>query len=1126
MRYRAQQTAIGVSVTVHDDDKTAPHAPELTAARAGFELVRLEWTAPEGGGPVTGYELHVERVDDGSVVHDWDPAGTALGHTVAGLENGVEYRFRVRAVNRFGPGAPSDALTATPASLILTIVPRDGVDTIVEGEEARFDIVHSSPLTDWIELDVRYTYTGDMMLDPVSLVTTQYGPLSHPTRWLRTVATLDDAAIEPDGSVTLTLQPGDGYAIGEPSSATIRVLDNENGRVPGAPAAPTVSAVSRTALEATWDAPADRGSPGVIDGYDVQYRKVGEAYWLDGPLGVTDTQVVLERLETGTAYEVRVLARNIRNPRNLYIPVQENWSQPGTGSTAPAPVTVSVGQPSGSHQATEGDVLAFIVTSEPAPTWDMRVEVEVSESGAMLQEPRPTEVVIAAGTSEVSLEVATVDDTVHEAASEVVVSIVSRSDYNLRTAAVSRLVLDNDPDRAPGRPRNPHAEPVSDTELRLTWDWPLGIEQDEIASWVVSWSVEPCNVASPSWSASQTLPAGTDDPTAFTLSVGRTTAAHFRVAAIQAGAEAGPWSDAVCAKTEPPSLPRLSIANTSVQEESGAMLAFAVTLEHAAPGPVTVDWHTIDGTATAGEDYVRAEDTLTFATGETRKTIEVTVLDDNHDEGREMMVVYLSDPSGAQMGRRTAVGWIENADVIPQAWIARFGRTVADQVIDAVQDRVTAPRTEGAEVTLAGRRILDGKALHTESAESTLAGLHALDDAAVDAEAVEERELMAGSSFALTRGSEETGFGSLWGRGAVSRFDGRADELALNGEVSSAILGAEFARGRTIAGVAVSHSSSEGAYRGAKSGAVEASMTGIYPYVRHAPTERLSLWGVAGYGSGTLTVEPEGATAMENDLSMTMAAFGGRGVLASSPVGGGFELAAKADALLVRTSSEALQGSRASLAATKADVTRFRLGLEGSWQGLDRFEPRFEIGIRHDGGDADTGFGADVGGRLSWTDPSLGLQAEVRGRGLLTHEAGGFREHGFAGALTWDPAPASDHGPSLTLRHSLGAEASGGMDTLLGSKTPRKLGVENGNGLEARSFGATFGYGFAMLGGRLTASPELRLGWSEGARETAFGWRLKGAQSDAFELGVEASRVEAANDDTEHRIGVRLQVRF
>ena len=63
--------------------------------------------------------------------------------------------------------------------------------------------------------------------------------------------------------------------------------------------------------------------------------------------------------------------------------------------------------------------------------------------------------------------------------------------------------------------------------------------------------------------------------------------------------------------------------------------------------------------------------------------------------------------------------------------------------------------------------------------------------------------------------------------------------------------------------------------------------------------------------------------------------------------------------------------------AAEAEVTRLRLGLEGTWRGLEagggELVPRLEVGLRHDGGDAETGFGLDLGGGLSWSHPASGL---------------------------------------------------------------------------------------------------------------------------------------------------------
>ena len=112
---------------------------------------------------------------------------------------------------------------------------------------------------------------------------------------------------------------------------------------------------------------------------------------------------------------------------------------------------------------------------------------------------------------------------------------------------------------------------------------------------------------------------------------------------------------------------------------------FAVTLSHAASGRVTGDYQTRDGSAQAGEDYSAASGTLTFAAGESSKTIEIGVLDEAHDEGEDTFMLALSNASGARLEDAEATGTIENTDLMPGALLARFGRTAAEQVVEHVE---------------------------------------------------------------------------------------------------------------------------------------------------------------------------------------------------------------------------------------------------------------------------------------------------------------------------------------------------------------------------------------------------------------------------------------------------------
>ncbi|MCL4180585.1 MAG: VCBS repeat-containing protein [Verrucomicrobia bacterium] len=71
---------------------------------------------------------------------------------------------------------------------------------------------------------------------------------------------------------------------------------------------------------------------------------------------------------------------------------------------------------------------------------------------------------------------------------------------------------------------------------------------------------------------------------------------------------------------------------------------------------VTVDYSTVDATATAGEDYVATAGTVTFAAGQTNQTIVVPILNDGRVEGSEVVQITLSNPGeGALLGSRIAV---------------------------------------------------------------------------------------------------------------------------------------------------------------------------------------------------------------------------------------------------------------------------------------------------------------------------------------------------------------------------------------------------------------------------------------------------------------------------------------
>ena len=362
----------------------------------------------------------------------------------------------------------------------------------------------------------------------------------------------------------------------------------------------------------------------------------------------------------------------------------------------------------------------------------------------------------------------------------------------------------------------------------------------------------------------------------------------------------------------------LSVADARVREASDVTLDFAVTLSRASRATVAVAYATADGSATAGSDYTARKGELTFAPGETAKTVSVPVLDDAHDEGEETLTLRLSAASGAVIADGVATGTIENTDHMPQAWLARFGRTVTDQVLEAVEARLAAPRAAGVRATLAGQALpsWDGandnaKAAAGDNADASDRTLAARDREAMTAirdwmahagadgdgrvpgegaqradlaqsRALTGRDFLTGTSFALTGGSAEAGgYAALWGRGAITRFDGREGELTLDGEVTTALMGADWAAERWTAGLAVGHARGTGGYSEGNcdpaanvtdadtddpdypglsgcSGELEATLTGVWPYAGLKLTDRVSAWAAAGYGAGEAQAHARG----------------------------------------------------------------------------------------------------------------------------------------------------------------------------------------------------------------------------------------------------------------------------
>ena len=597
----------------------------------------------------------------------------------------------------------------------------------------------------------------------------------------------------------------------------------------------------------------------------------------------------------------------------------------------------------------------------------------------------------------------------------------------------------------------------------------------------------------------------------------------------------------------------LTAADATADENNDPTIDFTVNLDRNAASTVTVDYQTADGTATAGSDYTAANGTLSFGPGERTKTVSVSILQDSHDEGEETLVLRLSNASGAVITDDEATGTIENHDPMPRALLARFGRTAAVHVVEHVEERLQAPREPGFEGRFAGRELrkgmerdmalnflrqLGGSAdmhpagmgSHTAIAASPTAGTAPLEtpghgghgagtaggpsglDGGLNSGGFLHMGLgggdpLTGSGFAMNRESRG-GILSFWTRGAQSRFSGREGALSLGGDVRTTMFGADYARGPVVAGLSLSNSRGLGEYAGVAGGRVASSVTGLYPWLGYKMTERVTVWGVAGYGTGGMLLTPQSGQALESGLSMAMAAAGTRGELVADG-SSGFELAFKADALWVGTAIDGVDGPAGRLKATDAAITRFRTGLEGSrgytLAGRLSLTPSVELGLRHDGGVAETGAGMDVGAGLVVSDAGTGLAVDVRVRTLLVHQTEDFSERGVAVSLSYNPTPSTPLGFLARVAPSWGGQAMSGAQALWGRET--MAGMAHGGVAQGNSLDAELGYGLPV-GSRFVGTPKLGLRTSVYGQNYRVGYGLGVLDRESlnFELGVEAQR--------------------
>ena len=560
------------------------------------------------------------------------------------------------------------------------------------------------------------------------------------------------------------------------------------------------------------------------------------------------------------------------------------------------------------------------------------------------------------------------------------------------------------------------------------------------------------------------------------------------------------------------SLPTLSIGDAAPVPE-GRTAKFRVTLRRESGEPVTVAYRTVDGTAVAGSDYTTTSGTLRFEPGETTRAVAVATLIDQLMEGAEQFTVELSDPVGTTLADGTGVGTITDdverrIGLVNQTVLPEIGRTLAFSAVRCRSDQAFSDAAQGRAEEPVGRLSL--------SLAPTSDGW-----AAAGTEPLTLEQALGDSSFLMPSKEEEGGAGrfAAWGCGDYRNLAGGGEDgvVAWNGEVFSVHLGADVRLGSDVlAGLSVSRSRGSFDYyaggRDAGGGAYELQLTGVHPYLGWSVSSDLDVWGTVGHSWGEIRIVDD--LAGDPRTSEAMLDSGAVGVSGRLLARGTTSVKLKGEGALARLD---VAGDGETF-----DMRRLRLSTEASHEHVfssgGSLTPWGELGVRHDGGDGETGAGLEVVGGLRYQNPEAGWTTEGYGRWLAVHE-GTIREWGFGALLRFAPG-ASGHGPSVSLMPAWGKTTSGVQRLWERGATDPTVPSALGTRLDAQ-----FGYGFAAFRERGVLAP---FGAVSLVREEGRSYRLGGrlAVGHSATVSLEAERRERPAASVVYAVMVRGDVQF
>ncbi len=698
--YAVSATAGSATVAVADDDDPVLTGDPCVVALSGDGSVTGEWAAGcvssvRGGRYALFYSFSLDSpsvvtvdlessVDtymylragvgqkQGAVLESDDDGGDGYDSRISRTLAAGGYTIEATTYRASAAGSFTLTVAGIPAQ---TVVQPDaelqqdpevsitaGAD-IVEGGVATFTVSAVPAPSAGLDVTVAVTASGGFGVAPGSRTVTV--PTSGSVTL--TVATTDDSADEADGSVDAAVAAGSGYTVSATGgSASVAVADDDDPPVPPSVCVPSLPSDAVTVSEVTGWRDGHSGAAHVL-----RWNRVLAA------LGA-DTGVSAMTVEQSRAYESQFMhSRWDRVTRTLEALEQCDDPPPPPPPVVDPEISITAG-----GGITEGGDATFTITADPAPSVALTVDVTVAQTGDLGVSPGTRAVTIPTSGA-VMLSVATTNDAADEADGSVTAAVDAGSGYTVSaTAGSASVAVADDDDPAPPPP------PVVDPEVSISAAG--GVTEGGDAAFTVTAVPAPAapltvtvsvaqvgdfgagigsrQVIVPT-SSSVTLTVATADDGADeadgSVTVTVDAGSGYTVSATAGTATVAVADDDPASPPPPPSSkPTITVDDATAGEGDGAV-EFTVRLSAASTAAVTVYYAANPGTAMPYADYLPEWGRITFAAGDTSKTVRVSLIDDRTPgEGDETFVLklILTDTTHATLADSQAQGTITDND--------------------------------------------------------------------------------------------------------------------------------------------------------------------------------------------------------------------------------------------------------------------------------------------------------------------------------------------------------------------------------------------------------------------------------------------------------------------------------